>query len=135
MLTVKNHTNTRSISKEYETSALLLGNLANNPIAIKNDRVVSHPINPIQNKIDQLNLKQQSATSTLPETQQFLSLQKMQKMISRFVTEKHIPIEQLAKELGISSDKLTNLNAANYETLAAELNLPLIRLYCKTKWL
>ena len=128
-LASENYTQVRH--KEYETSALLL----NNPIVIKSGRVIPHPVNQIQNKAIKLNSQKQPAITSLSEMQRFLPLQTIQKMIERFLAEKQMPIKQLAEKLGISPFKLTRLNAVNYEALAAEINLPLIKLYCKTKWI
>jgi len=58
----------------------------------------------------------------------------MQRMIERFLTEKHIPIEQLAKNLGIDTIKLKRFSVVTYKNVAAKICLPLIKLYCKTKW-
>lgn len=90
----------------------------------------------------EINTTAQSSLKKLPnaeplssEEPSFLSLQKMQQMIGRFINEKQMSIIQLAEKIGISPNKLKKLDDANYETLAPEINLPLIKLYCKTRWL
>lgn len=112
---------------KYEASALLL-----KTHSTEHGRVV-----PQQKK--QLIIFTPTITTQKPTaaeaTQNYLSLQKMQQIIELFITKKQISIKELAEKLGVSYQKLIKLNAANYETLAAEINLPLIKLYCKTKWL
>jgi hypothetical protein len=80
------------IHKEHKASALLL----NNPTVINGGRVIAHPVNHVQNKVVKLNPKKQLIISTQAEIQKFLSLQKMQQMIERFITEKQISFKQLA---------------------------------------
>jgi hypothetical protein len=77
-----------------------------------------------------------SAKKPLAEKQKpnCLPLAKIQLMIRRFLIEKQMTFENLAKELGVATHKLTELNITNYEALAAGLNLPLIKLYCRTRW-
>jgi len=63
-----------------------------------------------------------------------LPLQTVQKMLNRFVVERHISIDELSHKLNIDAHKLRNLSAITYKHLASEICLPIIKLYCKTKW-
>lgn len=59
----------------------------------------------------------------------------MTRMIQRFLLEKHIPKKSLAKSLGISVKNMDKLFSSKIPPgLRYKINLPLITLYCKTKW-
>ena len=64
-----------------------------------------------------------------------MDVETMQKMILRFLMEKKISKNKLLKTLGITIVDLEQL--LSYEVpsnLMLQINLPLIKLYCKTKW-
>jgi hypothetical protein len=65
----------------------------------------------------------------------YLDVEKISKMISRFFTETQISKEALAKTLGISVKGLNWLYLQKAPpALIRKINLPLIHLYCKTKF-
>ncbi|EKE01328.1 MAG: hypothetical protein ACD_21C00158G0004 [uncultured bacterium] len=59
----------------------------------------------------------------------------IQEMIQRFLVEKKMSKEKLAKSLGIKTRdlELLVLRKALLKTIT-KINLPLIRMYCRTKW-
>jgi len=65
----------------------------------------------------------------------YLNLSNVRKMIKRFLHEKEMSKKELASSLDIS---VKNIDQLFYEKLPAGLmskvNLPLVRLYCSTKW-
>ncbi|EKE01117.1 MAG: hypothetical protein ACD_21C00209G0001 [uncultured bacterium] len=64
-----------------------------------------------------------------------LSAETVRKMILRFLSEKHIPKQKLAKILGITEESLLQLCFSEFSTaLISKINLPLVKLYCKTKF-
>ena len=66
---------------------------------------------------------------------QYLSVDVIQKMIMRLLTEKQIPEEKLAEHLGITAESLLKLCSCRASTrLIIQINLPLIKLYCKTNF-
>jgi len=65
----------------------------------------------------------------------YLSIELVQKMLSQFFEETQIPKKVLAEALGITIEELENLCSKNAtQALIPKINLPLIHLYCKTKF-
>lgn len=59
----------------------------------------------------------------------------VQKMIQRFLTEKEMSEARLSELLGITIEELSLVfSQENLSNLIPKINLPLIRLYCETKW-
>lgn len=67
-------------------------------------------------------------------THSYLSIEVIQKMLNKFLTEKNISKEKLAEALGISIKELDDLRGNQNTSLISKINLPLIELYCETKW-
>jgi hypothetical protein len=64
-----------------------------------------------------------------------LSDKTIQGIIQRFLLEKKTPKEKLAKSLGIKTADLEKLLLKKGTLkLVAKINLPLIKLYCRTQW-
>lgn len=64
-----------------------------------------------------------------------LSIVVTRRMVQRFLVEKQMTIEQLAKTLNIEAEILENFFSPHVpKQLVSEINLPLIELYCSTKW-
>lgn len=64
-----------------------------------------------------------------------LNLDNISKMIQRFLFEKHMPVKKLAKLLGITAEELKQISSKRgLLRCAYKINLPLVKLYCKTKW-
>jgi len=66
----------------------------------------------------------------------YLSIDVVRKMLSRLLFEKKMSHEELAKYLGISREDLVRLLPQKKEafSLIPKINLPLIKLYCETKF-
>ena len=65
----------------------------------------------------------------------YLSVETIRKMILRFLSEKQIPKQKLAAALGITEKSLLRICLSRFSVaLIAKINLPLVRLYCKTKF-
>jgi hypothetical protein len=64
----------------------------------------------------------------------YLSIEAIQKILYRFLIEKKTPKEELAKALKITAGNLENLFCKQSAYLIPKVNLPLIRLYCETKF-
>ncbi|EKE00531.1 MAG: hypothetical protein ACD_21C00332G0005 [uncultured bacterium] len=65
----------------------------------------------------------------------YLSAEVIRKILNRFLSEKGMSIEQLAKKLGAEIGGLKQILSAEPSVdLAHKINLPLIKLYCKTKF-
>lgn len=65
----------------------------------------------------------------------YLSINTVQKMVLRFLTEKKMPAKKLAKNLAITVEDLERIfSQEDLSKLISKVNMPLIRLYCKTKW-
>jgi len=64
----------------------------------------------------------------------FLSMENTKKMIMHFLTGNKISKEKLAEALGITVDNLESLLSGKSNELIPKINLPLIKLYCKTKF-
>lgn len=65
----------------------------------------------------------------------YLSAEKIKRMLMRFLTETQIPKEKLAESLGVTVKKLNWLCFRKITpALIRKINLPLIHLYCKTKF-
>jgi len=71
----------------------------------------------------------------LQKKNEYLHKEIMRKMIWRILTEKHMPEEKLAHALGITIKSLKQFCSKNCpSTLVPKINLPLIKLYCVTKF-
>lgn len=65
----------------------------------------------------------------------YLNMETAHKMLDRFLCEKKIPYETLAKQLGIQPRELKSLySVRGYKQLAPIVSYKLICLYCKTRW-
>ena len=65
----------------------------------------------------------------------YLNIETIQKMIWRFLSEKQISKEKLAEALGITVKSLKQICSKKAPAaLMLQINLPLIKLYCKTKF-
>lgn len=65
----------------------------------------------------------------------YLSIEIIQKMILRFLTETRMSKEKLAETLGVDVKSLKQLCSKNAPlALIPKINLPLIKLYCRTKF-
>ena len=65
----------------------------------------------------------------------YLSIEKIQEMLHKFLAEKNMTKEELAQEIAISVKELERLLCnKNTSILIPKINLHLIKLYCKTKW-
>ena len=66
----------------------------------------------------------------------YLSIETIQGMLHGFLTEKNMPKEKLAQEIAISVEELEQLLCnKNTSILIPKINLSLIKLYCKTRWI
>jgi hypothetical protein len=77
----------------------------------------------------------QSDTTQSEKNNAYLRTEVIQKMLCRFLTEKKISKQNLAEALEItvrSLDQLCSKEAS--QALILKINLPLIKLYCKTKF-
>jgi DNA-directed RNA polymerase specialized sigma subunit len=64
-----------------------------------------------------------------------LSIEQIQKMLHKFLTEKNMTKEELAQKIEISVEELEQLLCnKNTSLLIPKVNLPLVKLYCRTKW-
>jgi len=64
-----------------------------------------------------------------------LDIEKIQKMIYRFLAEKKMPKQNLAEALEITVKSLNQLCSKEApQALIFKINLPLVKLYCKTKF-
>lgn len=66
----------------------------------------------------------------------FLSIETIRKMINRFLNENEMPKKKLARLLKITKEDLEHLLLVTHraERLIPKINLPLIKLYCVTKF-
>lgn len=65
----------------------------------------------------------------------YLSITAMQKIILRFLIEKKMTKKELATVLGITVRSLDQLFSSKVSSsLISKINLPLVNLYCSTKW-
>jgi hypothetical protein len=76
------------------------------------------------------NLEQKYAQNVSP----YLHIEIIQKIINKFLIEKKMSKEELAMALEVSIDKLEGLLNNTYLSLIPKINLPLIKLYCETKF-
>ena len=69
---------------------------------------------------------------------QYLEIKVIRKMLNRFLSEKKMKCEELAKALHITAEELNQLlfleETLISKDLIAKVNLPLIQLYCETRW-
>ena len=64
-----------------------------------------------------------------------LNLENIRKMILRFLVEKKMSMKKLAKQLGVTPVELQQFSSKKgLARLAHRINLPLVKLYCKTSW-
>jgi len=71
----------------------------------------------------------------LKKRNEYLPMETMRKMIWRILIEKHLPEEKLAHALGITVKSLKQFCSENCSAnLIPKINLPLIKLYCVTKF-
>jgi predicted XRE-type DNA-binding protein len=77
----------------------------------------------------------QSVTIKSNENNAYLRTEVIQKMINRFLNEKKMPKQKLAEALEITVKSL-NLLCSKKAThvLIHKVNLPLVKLYCKTRF-
>jgi len=73
---------------------------------------------------------------TSRRTSIYLHLSSVKKMLRRFLVEKKIPKKELARILEITVWNLEQLfsDDAPHPRLLSKVNLPLVRLYCSTRW-
>lgn len=65
----------------------------------------------------------------------YLSIERIQEVFHKFLTEKNMTKEKLAQEVGISIEELEQLLCnKNTSLLIPKVNLTLVKLYCRTKW-
>ncbi|MEI8055468.1 MAG: hypothetical protein WCH10_05685 [bacterium] len=65
----------------------------------------------------------------------YLSIEKIQAMLHRFLVEKNMTKEKLAQEIAISVEELEQLLCnKNTPILIPKIILSLVKLYCKTRW-
>jgi hypothetical protein len=64
----------------------------------------------------------------------YLSAATTKKMLLRLLTEKQMPKTKLAEALGITVGDLESFMCSKAKDLIPKINLPLIKLYCKTKF-
>ena len=80
------------------------------------------------------NKASQLTDSTTPIAS-YLNTKTTKKMIQRFLIEKKMPKEELVEILGITTENLEQLFSQEAAPeLLSKINLPIISLYCKTKW-
>ena len=64
-----------------------------------------------------------------------LNIERIQKMLHKFLIEKNMTKEELAQKIEISVEELEQLLCnKNTSLLIPKVNLPLAKLYCRTKW-
>ncbi|MCL5260439.1 MAG: hypothetical protein M1561_01975 [Gammaproteobacteria bacterium] len=121
-------------SIDIENKRILASALLPKNHSIDSDRVVIHMVEsetPKEIAPKEISLKE----TTKPKSpQNHLPLQTVQKMLDRFVVEKHLSIDEISHRLNIDTHKLRRLSTITYKHLASEICLPIIKLYCKTKW-
>ena len=64
----------------------------------------------------------------------YLKAETIRKMILRLLIEKKMPKERLAEILKITVNNLELIISQDTDLRISEINLPLIKLYCETKW-
>lgn len=65
----------------------------------------------------------------------YLSIERIQELLHKFLTEKNMTKEKLVQEIGISAEELEQLLCnKNTSLLISKVNLSLVKLYCRTKW-
>ena len=65
----------------------------------------------------------------------YLRVENIQKIILRFLTEKGMSKKELADVLNITVKNLDQVFSKRIPSgLLAKINLPLVNLYCRTKW-
>jgi hypothetical protein len=80
---------------------------------------------------EEINLKHKRSK----KRSEHLPIGTIRKMIWRVLTEKHLSEEKLAHTLGVTIKNLKQLYSEDPPlTLTSKINLPLIKLYCATKF-
>lgn len=89
--------------------------------------------NTLKNTIKREGYKKRSRNN---KEESYLSLEVIRKMLNRFLLEKEVRLEDLAQALDIEVRKLKILLLKKKApmSLIASVNLPLIQLYCETKF-
>ncbi|EKE01864.1 MAG: hypothetical protein ACD_21C00032G0007 [uncultured bacterium] len=74
--------------------------------------------------------------SKCDQSRQYLAQDVVQKMINKLLVEKQMSIKKLARVLAVGISDIEELNHSKetYLQLIGKINLPLIKLYCRTKW-
>ena len=86
------------------------------------------------NRVIGLNVASRLSRDQTPKNIE-LNVSVIQKMIQRFLTEKEMSEAKLSELLGITIEELSLIfSQENLSNLIPKINLPLIRLYCETKW-
>ena len=122
-----------SLTTAYSSNKAFVSSLATNSICVTeyNDfyTLVGNDQYRKKSKTDPIFLNLTKKNST------YLSMNTMQKMVQRFLTEKKMSKEKLARALAITVEDLERIfSQGDLSRLIPKVNLPLIRLYCKTKW-
>lgn len=85
-----------------------------------------------------VSIKKKEDTSFKPKLKNrsgHLNIETIRKMIQCFLIEKQIPKQKLAKSLGITVKNLLQLSSPKAApALIPKINLPLVKLYCSTKF-
>jgi len=77
----------------------------------------------------------QPVTIKSNENSAYLRIEVIQKMINRFLNEKKVPKQKLAEALEITVRNLNQLCSKKASrALILKINLPLVKLYCKTRF-
>ena len=88
-------------------------------------------INLTVNQNESINLKQRQNK----KGRAYLHIKTVHKMVLRFLLEKQMPEEKLAKILGITVRNLKQFySTKSLRTLIPKINLSLVKLYCSTKF-
>jgi len=86
----------------------------------------------IQGKTPSMNIE---AKENQKKAEEYLSIETIIKITNKFLDEKNMPRGKLAELLGIATDELEAvINKKAGSLLISKINLPLIRLYCATKF-
>lgn len=86
----------------------------------------------VKNKNKKVNSEQEHVKNA----NKYLDIKIIRQMLTRFLAKKQMPKEILADELGVTVEELEQLFAHTVSLeLIHKVNLPLIKLYCETRWL
>ena len=87
------------------------------------------------NQCFQYGKKMRMSVDCVKQNKYFLSGSTIQGMIRRLLIEKKMPKEKLAKMLAVKTKEIECVVAKRgSKKLIAKINLPLIKIYCKTRW-